>query len=332
MPRLTQALCSLYACLRGLLLVCCSLASTVVCAQSHDDYPAKTIKMVVLFGPGGTSDLAARFFAQKLEPLLGQQVIVENRAGAGGTIGTMLVKNAPADGYTILVATNTPMSVNPITVKDLPYDPTNDFKAIAGLVRVQNVLLVSNESKLKTLADLVSAAKSSSPSLTVGTFSIGHQITTAWFSELAKIKFVNVPYKSGGDILTNLIGDQIDVGSMDVSAATGMLKSGKVRALATTGDTRHALFSDVPTVAESYPEYSTYSWSSLYVRSATPKNVTDRLSQAMAQALALPEARHFAMQAGGELMPLNSEQMTAMQQSELARFAAIAKTAGLAVR
>ena len=110
MPRLTQALCSLYACIRGLLLLCCSLVCTVVCAQTHDDYPTKTIKMVVLFGPGGTSDLAARFFAQKLEPLLGQQVIVENRAGAGGTIGTMLVKNAPADGYTILVATNTPMT------------------------------------------------------------------------------------------------------------------------------------------------------------------------------------------------------------------------------
>lgn len=294
-----------------------------------NDYPNRFIRMVVLFGPGGASDVAARFFGAKIEPALGQQLVVENRTGAGGTVGVMAVKNAPADGYTILVATNTPMSINPITEKDLPYSPTRDFKPISGMIKVQNVLLVAADSPVKSLADMVRVAKSRDKSLTVGTFSIGHQMTTEWLASVAGFKFTNVPYKSGGDILNNVIGGEIDVGSVDLPSASALIRAGKVRALATTGDRRHPLYPDVPTVSESYPDYVTYSWSSLYVRRETPEDATRKLIDAVQAALKTPEAAEFATRASGELMPLDPAQMEAMQIAELRRFTEIARAAGI---
>ena len=310
------------------LLALASLLPAGAQAQSGD-YPNRFIKMIVLFGPGGASDVAARFFGSKIEPALGQQMVVENRTGAGGTVGVMAVKNAPADGYTILVATNTPMSINPITEKDLPYDPTRDFKPISGMIKVQNVLLVAADSPIKSLSDMVSMAKVRSKPMTVGTFSVGHQMTTEWLAGVAGFKFTNVPYKSGGDILNNLIGGEIDVGSVDLPSAAALIKAGKVRALATTGEKRHPLYADVPTVSETYPEYVTYSWSSLYVRRETPEIATRKLIDAVQAALSTPEAAEFATRASGELMPLDPVQMEAMQIAELKRFSAIARAAGI---
>ena len=300
------------------------------CVQAQTGaYPNHFIKMIVLFGPGGASDVAARYFGARIEPALGQQVVVENRTGAGGTVGVMAVKNAPADGYTILVATNTPMSINPITEKDLPYDPTRDFKPVSGMIKVQNVLLVSADSQIRTLSDLVRMAQSRAKTVTVGTFSVGHQMTTEWLASVAGFKFTNVPYKSGGDILNNLIGGEIDVGSVDLPSAAALIKAGKVRALATTGEKRHPLYADVPTVSETYPEYVTYSWSSLYVRRETPEAATRKLVDAVKAVLGTPEAAEFAMRASGELMPLDPAQMEAMQVAELKRFSAIARAAGI---
>lgn len=305
-------------------------AASPACAQTAaSDYPNRFIRMVVLFGPGGASDVAARFFGAKIEPAMGQQLVVENRTGAGGTVGVMAVKNAPADGYTILVATNTPMSINPITEKDLPYSPTRDFKPISGMIKVQNVLLVAADSPVKSLADMVRLAKSRDKSLTVGTFSIGHQMTTEWLASVAGFKFTNVPYKSGGDILNNVIGREIDVGSVDLPSAAALIRAGKVRAIATTGDRRHPLYPDVPTVSETYPAYVTYSWSSLYVRRETPEDATRKLIDAMQAALKTPEAAEFATRASGELMPLDPAQMEAMQIAELRRFTEIARAAGI---
>ena len=310
------------------LLALASLLPASAQAQAGD-YPNRFIKMIVLFGPGGASDVAARFCGSKIEPALGQQMVVENRTGAGGTVGAMAVKNAPADGYTILVATNTPMSINPITEKDLPYDPTRDFKPISGMIKVQNVLLVAADSPIKSLSDMVSMAKVRSKPMTVGTFSVGHQMTTEWLAGVAGFKFTNVPYKSGGDILNNLIGGEIDVGSVDLPSAAALIKAGKVRALATTGEKRHPLYADVPTVSETYPEYVTYSWSSLYVRRETPEIATRKLIDAVQAALSTPEAAEFATRASGELMPLDPVQMEAMQIAELKRFSAIARAAGI---
>lgn len=310
------------------LLASAFLAPAGVQAQGAD-YPNRFIKMVVLFGPGGASDVAARFFGAKIEPALGQQMVVENRTGAGGAVGVMAVKNAPADGYTILVATNTPMSINPITEKDLPYDPVRDFKAISGMIKVQNVLLVAADSPLKNVTDLVNLAKTRSKPVTVGTFSIGHQMTTEWLANVAGFKFTNVPYKSGGDILNNLVGGEIDVGSVDLPSASALIRAGKVRALATTGEKRHPMYPDIPTVSETYPDYVTYSWSSLYVRRDTPEAATRKLVDAVQAVLRTPEAAEFAMRASGELMPLDPAQMEAMQIAELKRFTEIARAAGI---
>lgn len=317
-----------FAAIARMVIAVAVLLPAVAQAQAGD-YPNRFIKMIVLFGPGGTSDVAARYFGSKIEPALGQQVVVENRTGAGGAVGVMAVKNAPADGYTILVATNTPMSINPITEKDLPYDPTRDFKPISGMIKVQNVLVVAADSPIRTLSDMVSVAKARAKPITVGTLSIGHQMTTEWLAAVAGFKFTNVPYKSAGDILNNVIGGELDVGSADLPSASALIKAGKVRALATTGEKRHAQHAEVPTVSETYPEYVTYSWSSLYVRRETPEAATRKLIDAVQAALKAPEAAEFASRVSGELMPLDPAQMEAMQITELKRFSAIARAAGI---
>lgn len=307
------------------------LTSSFALGQSKD-FPNRPIKVIVLFGPGGTSDLSARYFGKALTEVLGQPVIVENRPGASGSVGVVAVKNAPADGYTVLVATNTPLSVNPIIEKKLAYDPIKDFKPISGLIRVQNVLVVTANSKLNSLADLVAAAKEQPNKLNVGTFSVGHQLTTTWFASLAGVKFTNIPYKDAGDIISNLMGGQLDFASVDMPAATSLLKSGKIRALAVSGEKRHAAFPDVPTIKEVYPDYASYSWISLYVRAETPDDVTAKLTAATQQILASPAASDFAAKVGGELMPLPPAAMQKLQRDELERFRRVAEAAGIAAQ
>jgi tripartite-type tricarboxylate transporter receptor subunit TctC len=291
-------------------------------------YPTRPVSIVVPFTAGSGSDTSARFFAEQLSKTFNGPFIVENRPGASGVIAVNTVKNAAPDGHTILLASNSPISVNPITIKNLSYDPIKDLKPISGVTRGMNALVVSPNSKIRNLADLVAAAKKDSVS--VGTYSDGYRLALEWLSSQTGVKFMNVSYKGGAPIFTDVIGGHLQVGMVDMGGAAEMIKSGRLRAIAVSGEARHKEFPDVPTVKESgYPEYVNYSWTSFYVHANTPESITKKLADAMQKALHSEEAKEFVKKTGGELMPYTAEAMRDYQNAEIARFRHIAEVAGI---
>lgn len=306
------------------------LATAFAASAAAADYPQHPIHVIVPFTAGSGSDLSARYYGEAMSRILGQAVIVDNRPGANGIIGLQSLKQQPADGYTILLASNSPMSVNPIVLKSLPYDPAKDFKPISGLSRNMNVYLVPVDSPFKSIKDVANYTKSTGKSLSVGTYSAGYQLAAAWFANLAGVKFTDIPYKGQSQIMTDIIGKQLDLAVVDLGGAWPLIKDHKLRALAVSGEQRHPDFPDVPTIRESgYPEYAQYSWTSFYVAAQTPDYITQKLSSVMQEVLNTPESKAFLAQRGSQLMPYTPAQMVHLQESELSRFRAVAKEAGI---
>lgn len=296
-------------------------------AQSNS-YPSRPIRIVVPFTSGSGSDTSARFFGDQLATQLGQPVVVDNRPGANGAIALNYVKSQPADGYTVLLASNSPMAVNPLVIKNLGYDPITDFTPIYGLTRGMNVLVTSNDSRFATIKALLAEAKTKP--VNVGTYSAGYQLATEWLAKISGSQFINVPYKGQAPIMSDVIGNQIDSALVDLGGAMPLIKSGKLKALVVSGETRHPELPSVPNVRElGYPEYVQYSWVSFYMRMGTPDDVMAKLVGAVAKAHTTDGARSLVTKSGGELMPYPPEKMLRFHLDEIARFRKIAEDANI---
>ena len=311
-----------------------TLTAAVTCgsavAQSAQDFPNREIRVIVPFTPGSGSDTGARHFGDQLGRLLGRAVVVENKPGAGGIVALSMVKAMPADGYTIVLASNSPFSVNPVVMKDLPYDPYNDFKPLAGLAKGMNVLVVKEEPGVDTLTQFVAKARDARQPISVGTYSAGYELATAWLADVGKFKYTNIPYKGQAAIITDVVGGRLDAAMLNLSAAIELINTGKLKALAVSGGSRHPSLPNVPTFKESgFPDYETYSWTSFYVHSQTPPDVTKVLSDAMTEIMSRPESRAFLAREGSLPMPTTPEEMLAFQKSEQARFKQVADAAGI---
>jgi tripartite-type tricarboxylate transporter receptor subunit TctC len=295
-----------------------------------DSAGARPIRVIVPFGPGGGSDPPARFFGARLAEALRQPVVVENRAGGiSGSIGTMAVKSAPADGHTLLVASLSPMVINPIVVRDLPYDPLKDFKPVAGLTRTTNAVVVPANSPYQDLDALVKASRANSH-LNAGGSSALFQLGAAWFASLAGFKFTYAPYKSVGQVLTDVGGGSLDWAFVDLGGALPLAKAGRIRVLGTTGAERHRSLPEVPTVLESgWKDFVFHSWITFHVRSETPPEATQRLVDAMRPIVLSDAAREFAQRADAELFPLRPEELLRHQREEFLRFQRVAEAAGI---
>ena len=317
--------------MKRMLLVFLGLMVFVPAAMGQaKDFPNKAVKVIVPYTAGSGSDTSARFFGEKLAGMLGQPFVVENKPGASGVLSVMAVKAAPADGYTILLVGTSQLAVNPFTIKDLPYDPNKDLKPLAGLTRGMNVFIAPPNSRLQTLADLVAAAKRDKALLNVGTYAAGYQLALEWFANMAGVKFTKVPYTGGAPICTDIMGGQLDFAVADLGGVASLLKSGKIHALAVSGEKRHPDFPDVPTIKESgYPEYVNYSCTSLYIRSDAPEDITAKLAEALQKVLATSEAKEYVRKTGAELMAHTPAAMEKYQRDEYARFRRIAELAGI---
>lgn len=293
-------------------------------------FPSKALKIVVPTSPGSGSDTAGRFFGEQLSTLLGQSVVIDNKPGGNGVIAAMAVKQAPADGYTIFLGTNTHMAVNPSVVKNIPYDGLKDFKPLTGLARGMMIFVTPPNSKIGTVADLVGTAKNTKSHLNVGTYTAGFHLSAEWFASISGTQFVNVPYKGAPEVFSALMGNQLDWAVSDLIAAMPQVKGGKLRGVAVSGAVRHADYPDIPTLKESgYPDYVNYTWTSMYIRSETPEAVTNRLVAAMQKILATPAAREFISKIGSEPMALAPAEMRKFQISETERFRQVAERAGI---
>jgi tripartite-type tricarboxylate transporter receptor subunit TctC len=267
--------------------------------------------------------------AEQMQRVLGQSLVVENRPGASGAVAVVAVKQAPADGYTILVGTNSPMSVNPIVMKNPGYDSTKDFKPVNGILRSMNVWYVAPESPIRGIADLVTAARSGK-STSVGSYSAGYQLGVEWVAVLGNTKFNYVNYKGQAQVITDVLGRTLDAGMGDMSGALPLIQSGKLRALAVSGATRHPSLPNVPTVRELYPEYENYAWTSFFVRAEVPADVHAKLVSAMQTALRTPEMkRYFEANGSDPMVDFGPERMAEHLRQEIARFRRVADAAGI---
>ena len=267
-------------------LVGCALLAA---SAAHAAYPEKPIRIVVTFAAGGASDIVARTIAEPLAKLLGQPVIVDNKPGAGGTLGGMDVVRASADGYTLMLSNSTPLSIGPFTVPKQPYDPVKQFTHVA-MLGVAPVLLMANpKTGPATLKDLPMAAAAPGYSFgSGGPGSIGHIVGEMTKSAM-KISMTHLPYRGGAPMTTDLISGQIPVGIDVITAFVPMVKAGQIKALAVTTRTRSPLLPDVPTVVElGLPQLVAENYFGVSGPAGLPKEVTDKLAKAIAEVLADP--------------------------------------------
>ncbi|WP_353235609.1 tripartite tricarboxylate transporter substrate binding protein [Diaphorobacter ruginosibacter] len=299
-------------------------------AFAQGEFAGKPVRVIVPFTPGSGSDTAARFFGERAGKLLGSSVVVENKPGGNGLITISAVKGAPADGFTILLGNISLMVVNPVMLKDIPYDSVNDFVPVSGLYRGPAVYAVAANSPINSLEELISRSRSGAVS--VGTYSQGYQLGAAYLASLAGAKFQDIPYKGQAPLMSDLMGDQVQAGLLDWGGAVSSIKAGKLKPLAITSVERHHAVPELKTVREcGYPEYDHYSWVGFFVKKGTPEPLRQALAQAVEKIKQTDEAKRFADESlGGELMRQSPEEVTALIQQQIQRFRAIARQAGMA--
>jgi len=279
------------------------------CALAQGSYPNKAVTTVVGFEPGGGTDTTARIIAPALSELLGQQVVVENRAGAGGDIAVDYVAKQTPDGYSLVLANVGALAVNPHILKT-PYDPLKDLAPVTMAVVFPNVLVVQPALPVKSVADYVKLARDK-PGITYASSGIGGagHLAGELLKGMAKIDIVHVPYKGGGPAMQGFLGGQVDSFFATPISSISQIRSGRARPIATTGAKRAALMPDVPTVAESgFPGYEALNWYGYLAPAKTPKEIIDRLARDIGKALANPQVVAALNKTGVEPQPMTPEE------------------------
>ncbi len=303
-------------------------------ATAQDKWPSKPITYVVPFPAGGTTDILARLISQKLGPALGGTVIVENRAGAGGNIGSDFVAKAAPDGYTILGGTISSHAINVSLYPKLPYDPVKSFAPIALIGTNANVLVVGAASPYKTVQELTAAAKAKPGSVSFASAGNGtsQHLSGELYKGIAGLDMVHVPYKGSAPAMQDVIGGQVPM-MFDTSVVAGpFIESGKVRALAVTSAKRTPLLPKVPTMAESgVPGYDLQSWQAIFAPAGTPAPILQRLQTEVAKIIKSPEIQERLGKLGMEPSTLTPEQFAAFQASEIVKWAKVIKAGNIKI-
>jgi tripartite-type tricarboxylate transporter receptor subunit TctC len=301
------------------------------CNQALAGYPDRVIKIVVPFAPGGGTDVIARTLAQEMAQNLGVNVIIENKPGAGTIIGTQAVAVSEPDGYTLLMGTFA-NAVNPSLHAKLPYDPHRDFAPVALVARSFNIVVVNPKSPIKSIADLIAAAKAEPDKLSYGTFGVGTSAHLAGelFKSMAKVNLATIHYKGAAPAITDLIGGQIQVMFTTVASAASLIESGQLRALAVTSTERSPAFPQLPTVAEAgVPGYAAESWYGLFAPAKTPPEVIDRLNKSAAAAVQAESFKKLGVNEGLVMIAQPPEELGRYFQSEEERWRKLIQSAGI---
>lgn len=302
----------------------------LVTASVHaQGFPNKPIRIVVPFGPGGSGDITARAFGQYLEAQFKQSVIVENKAGANGIVGTEMVKNAPADGYTLLLTTNTTLAANLSLYKRVPYDPLKDFEHLGQFGTAASVALVSKDSGIRTPAELAAYAKANPGKVFFGHYNSASQMTAEMFKVKSGAPMTGVPYKSIGSALQDFYGGQLQVLFLEYLPAMSHIDNPKVTALGVTGATRFKPWPNVPAIGETYPGYELGFFLGLAAPAGTPQDVVRRLEGAINAALKDDAFLARLAQLGLEPSKVSRAEYPRFIQSEMTRWAQVIKDAGI---
>lgn len=305
------------------LLVALVAAGSVwpLAVSAQSGYPSRPIRFIVPFPPGGGTDLNARTIEPRLSEALKQQIVIDNRAGAGGTVGAELAARAPADGHTIWIGQTANLAIGPALRKKNPYDPLVDFTMITPIQKASSVVVVSPQSPLKTLQDLVAFARKNPQSTTYASAGVGTggHINGFLLNKVAGIEMTHIPYKGASPAMVDLQGGRVSVMLTSIGSSAGMIKQGKIRAIATTGAKRARALPDVPTVAEQgYPNFDVNTWTAVMVPAKTPAGPVARLNAEVVRVLGLPEVQDKLRVEGGEVAPMSLEEAAKFFRSEVA--------------
>jgi tripartite-type tricarboxylate transporter receptor subunit TctC len=314
-----------------LLIAVGTLGATFASAQAQD-FPSRPITLVIPFAPGGSTSIVGRGIADKMSELMGEKIVIDNRPGAGGTVGTRAVAKSAPDGYTLLLGYTGTLAIGPSLYKNVGYDPRKDFAPVGMIGNAPNSLVVNPDFPAKTLAELIAYAKANPGKLNFGSAGAGtaSHITGEYFARAAGITLVHIPYKGTGPALTDLLGGHIPMAFAPIPASHSNVAAGKLRALAVTSPGRSGLLPDVPTIAESgIPGFDASLYYGLAAPAGTPRPVVDKLNKVLREALASEEVKRQLGNDGTDITPGSPEDYAALIDRDEKKWAQLVKASGV---
>ena len=309
----------------------CALLISIPVPGYGQAYPSKPLRIVVPWTAGGTADLLSRILAQKMTESFGQQVVVDNRPGAGGLIGTELAVKAAADGYTLLMGTTAPNSVAPSLYRKIPYDPIRDFAYISLVARTCYVLSVHPSMPVRNVKELIALAKARPGQLTFSSPGAGtpNHLSGEMFKMLTGIDMQHVPYKGSAQAVGDVIAGHIALTFENITVVSTHVKSGKVRGLAVTSLKRSPVLPEIPTVAESgFPGFEAVGWFGMVAPAATPREIVAKLNREVVRILALPDVRERISGFGADVVTNTPEEFDHFNRAQIAKWAKVVKFSG----
>ena len=310
-----------------LLLLCLLVAAAQI--ASAQTYPTKPVRLLAPYPPGGPVDAIARILAQHLS--LGQNVVVENRSGAGGSLGAEVVARSSPDGYTMLIGNTGPMTVNPVLRKDLPYDPKQDFAPVSWLTSSQMVLMVHPSLPVRSVKEVVALARANPGAVNYGSAGIGNltHLGMELFQSMAKVKMNHVPYKGVAPAYVDLMSGQIAVMFGNVSGPLAYIRAGRLRAIAVTSSKPSPVLPGVPKLEDSYPGFNLVTWMGIFLPGGTPEAIRSRLQGEFIRTLQMKDVSERLVALGNDVIAGSGADLAALLDRELTLYAKIIKSAGI---
>ncbi|WP_374303060.1 tripartite tricarboxylate transporter substrate binding protein [Paracoccus sp. (in: a-proteobacteria)] len=310
------------------------LASTLalgLAGAAAAEFPDRQITLVIPFAAGGSTDVVGRIVAERMGQELGQQIVVQNVGGAGGSLGAGQVAKADADGYTILMGTVATHALNPLILKQKPYDPVADFAPVSLLVLVPNVLAVNPELPVNTVQELIDLAKTDPLAYASSGNGTPLHLSGELFKSMAGVQIDHIPYKGSGPALTDVLGNQVPIIFDNLPSASSHITSGKLRALGVTTAERAPSFPDVPPIAESLPGYETYSWNALFAPAGTPPEAIEALAAAAKATMADPAVAGRMAEFSATIVASTPEELAEHVKAEMAKWEPVVKDANVSM-
>ena len=307
------------------------LTPALACAQGN--WPQRPISLVVPFGAGGSADLVARMFAQHFQAKYGVTVTIENKGGAGGSIGSAFVAKAAPDGYTLVLGTVSTHAINPALYAKLPFNAETDFEPISPIVRLPNLLVVNNKIPVKTVAELITYLKANDGKVNFGSAGNGTSghLSTVMFMKAIGVTTTHIPYRGTSDEMAALVGGHIDLAIDSMTTIWPIAKGGEVRPLAVTTPQRAAAAPDLPTIGETVSGFEAVGWQGLFAPAKTPRPIVETLAEEVKQMFLRPELVTALKDVGGEPLPMSPDEFARFAQAERVKWGAVVKDAGVRI-